>query len=147
NGAVVVWLASGSSAEPTAAHLADASAQRLAASQALAAADAPGIALWLVTTGATLGHDSSLNLLHAPVAGMFRTVATELPGVVCRLLDLDPASPDDHVELALAEFWAPPTEDEIAYRNGERFANQLAPANPDALPWRTVPAARRGDAA
>src|SRR6185437_2144820 len=146
NGAVVIWLTAASSGEPTTASIADATAPLLAVSQALAAADAPGIALWLATAGATLGHDGSLNLLHAPVAGMFRTVATELPGVVCRLLDLDPASPDDHVELALAEFWAPPTEDEIAYRNGERFANQLAPANPDALPWRTVPASQRGEA-
>ena len=147
NGTVVVWTPSSNDASPTVAGVVDVIAPLLKVSQALAGADAPGIALWLVTAGATMGHGSTLpNLIQAPVAGMLRTVATELPQVACRLLDLDPATPDDHVELALAELWTPPTEDEIAYRGGERFANHLVATNPDTLPWRPVPASQQVNA-
>src|SRR5205823_5148198 len=132
NGAVVVWLPSGRAGGVSplispVAEVIEFIEPLLKVSQALVAADAPGIALWLVTAGATIGHDAIVlpNLLQAPAAGMLRTIATELPGVACRLLDLDPTAPDDHVELALAEFWSPPPEDEIAYRRGKRFTNQL----------------------
>lgn len=142
NGAIVVWLSNAAN-EPTVTGIVDAIEPLLKVSQVLAAVDAPGIALWLVTSGATLGHDAAPNLIQAPAAGLLRTIATELPGVSCRLLDLDPDSPEDHVELALAEFWSPPPEDEIAYRRGERFANQTVASNPDTLPFRPVPASQQ----
>jgi acyl transferase domain-containing protein len=142
-GAVVVWQPS-LSAEPSVTAVTDAIDPLLKVSQALAAADASNIVLWLVTAGAAL--DGSPNLVQAPAAGLLRTVATELPKVACRLLDLDPAAPEDHVELALAEFWSPPSEDEIAYRKGERFANQLVAASADGLPFRPVPATQQADA-
>jgi acyl transferase domain-containing protein len=134
-GAVVVWLPT-LTGESSVANVANAVEPVLKTAQALAAADASA-SLWVVTSGATL--DGSPNLVQAPAAGLLRTIATELPKVTCRLLDLDPAAKDEHIELALAELWSNPPEDEIAYRNGERFANQLQPANPDGLPLRTVP--------
>lgn len=147
NGSVVVWAAEmNSGAQPSLNEVLATITPLLSAGQTLAAADSAGLSLWLVTAGATWGHDdgtlSSPNLGQAPAAGMLRTIATELPQVTCRLLDLDPTTPEDHVETALAELWSPPAEDEVAYRSGKRFAAQLQPINPDTLGWRTAPATR-----
>jgi acyl transferase domain-containing protein/acyl carrier protein len=141
NGAVVVWLPT-VAGEPSVSAVANAVEPLLKTAQALADATT---SLWLVTSGAVL-HGSP-NLVQAPVAGLLRTVATELPKVRCRLLDLDPAAPEDHLETALAEFWSNPPEDEIAYRNGERLANQLVPASADGIPFRPVPKLEQADAA
>ncbi|MCE9529721.1 MAG: type I polyketide synthase [Planctomycetes bacterium] len=114
----------------------------LKAAQALVAADLAEVSLWLVTSGATWGHDGTVaapNLLQAPAAGLLRTVATELPRVICRLLDLDPADTAP-VATALSEIASQPAEDEIAYRGGKRFAAQLQTSNPDTLAWRSLPA-------
>lgn len=143
NGAVVVWLPT-LAGEPSVTAVSNAVEPLLKTAQSLAAADA-ACSLWLVTSGAIL-HGSP-SLVQAPVAGLLRTVATELPKVRCRLLDLDPAEPEDHLETALAEFWSNPPEDEIAYRNGERLANQLVPAGADGIPFRTVPKLQQADAA
>ncbi|MDB5306278.1 MAG: polyketide synthase family protein, partial [Gemmataceae bacterium] len=144
-GAVVVWATGAPDQEsPSVDGVVARLEPLLRTAQALAAADAAGVTLWLVTAGATWGHDggpAAPNLLTAPAAGLLRTAATELPKVTCRLLDLDPTTPEDHVELALGELWAPPPEDEIAYRGGQRFACRLRPTNPDTIGWRAVPAA------
>lgn len=148
NGGVVIWAAgTPQSATPSVGGVLQVVEPMLKTAQALAAVGAEGISLWLVTAGATFGHADSppSDLARAAAAGMFRTVATELPKVVCRLVDLDPAAPADFVELTLAELWSN-GEDEVAYRGGARFGSQLAPADPDSLPWRPVPAAQAATA-
>ena len=105
-------------------------------------------ALWLVTVGATFGQEGrSPDLRTAPAAGMLRTIATELPKVTCRLLDLDPTAPGEHIERALAELQSISMEDEVAYRGGERFACRLNAVSPDALALRTLPATQSENAA
>jgi len=135
NGAIVVWLPH-LAGEPSVAAVANATETLLKTAQAIGDATT---SLWLVTSGAIL-HGTP-NLVQAAVAGVLRTVATEYPKVSCRLLDLDPAAADEQVETALAEFWSNPPEDEIAYRNGERLANQLVPASADGIAYRSIPRA------
>ena len=151
NGVVVVWAAApAAKATPSVGAIADAIDPLLKVGQSIGAANAPGVTIWYVGAGATWGHADAAggpDLVQAPAAGVLRTIATELPKATCRLLDLDPTAPGEHVELALAEFWSVSAEDEIAYRNGVRFVNQLAPANPDALPWRPLPQAQAASAA
>ncbi len=147
SGAVVVWgggkLSVGT---PTVEGVAGASEVLLNAAKMLTTADTPA-ALYLVTTGASIGHtQGTADLRVAPMAGMFRTVATELPKVTCRLLDLDPAVPHEHVATALSELQSASVEDEVAYRGGERYACRLAPVSPDSLPWRAVSPAQLLDA-
>jgi hypothetical protein len=95
-----------------------------------------GLRLWLVTAGGSWGQEGvKLNvpdLLQATVAGMFRTVSSELPGVTTRLLDLDPNS-ENAFAIAVGELLSDPPEDEISYRDGRRFACEISTINPDSL--------------
>ena len=79
--------------------------------------------LTLVTEGA-LPAQGACTLAHAPLAGLSRTIAAELPELAARLVDLDPARPDPEQSLdaLLCDM-----RGEIAIRGGRRLAPQLVP--------------------
>ena len=97
--------------------------------QELAAARRPGPApLWLVTRGAQpagglLAADA---LPAATVWGMGRTLAVEHADLWGGLVDLDPSSPAEDAAASLgAQLLAADGEDQVAFRNGERFVARL----------------------
>ncbi len=144
NGTVVVWVAGiGAGEQPSVGGVLAALDPLWKTAQELAASGPKGLTLWLVTAGATpdteFGGISPSGLLQAPAAGMLRTIATELPSVTCRLLDLDASTPATHIDEALGEIVSTPPEDEIAHRRGVRYTGRLQTVNPDSLGWLTVP--------
>jgi acyl transferase domain-containing protein/acyl carrier protein len=103
--------------------------------QALAAQQTsqPWPCLWLVTQGSQPVASPSLATLQvqqAPLWGLGRTIALELPDLHCRCLDLDPTvSPMDQVTQILQEVLGadqqPQPENQIAYCQGQRYVPQL----------------------
>jgi NADPH:quinone reductase-like Zn-dependent oxidoreductase/acyl carrier protein len=86
--------------------------------------------LWLVTRGAVAVEEASdaesIDVAQAPVWGMARVVAVELPQLRCVRVDLDPRSSDaSDVEQLFRELGSKDREDQIAYRQGERYTARL----------------------
>ncbi len=91
--------------------------------------------LWFVTSGAQPvaaevgGNSSSINVEQAPLVGMGRVAALELPDLRPRLLDLDPAAVSHNARSAATvvaqELNAATHEGEVAYRDGKRFVARL----------------------
>jgi acyl transferase domain-containing protein/NADPH:quinone reductase-like Zn-dependent oxidoreductase/thioesterase domain-containing protein/acyl carrier protein len=83
--------------------------------------------LWVVTRGAQMvgRTQAALNLSQAPLWGLGRVIASELPVLVCTLVDLDPCIPVSEPQSLLGELLAPDREDQIAYRDGHRWAARL----------------------
>jgi len=83
---------------------------------------------WFVTRGAqpVQGEMSAAGLAQSPLIGLARVMSQELPASWGGLIDLDL---NDDVELAarqvVEEVLRPDTEDQVAYRNGQRFAARL----------------------
>lgn len=87
--------------------------------------------LWLVTQAATeAGPDAApQHLSHAPIWGLGRVAATELPDLHCRLVDLPQSA--DAADLLLEELLRPDAENESAWRNGQRYTPRLVRENLD----------------
>ncbi len=104
-------------------------ASALCAVQALAAAGARA-KFSLVTRGAQAIADepvTAASLSQAPLWGLGRVIAVEHPELRCARIDLDPAAdPADQVAALVAELNAPDAEDQVAYRQGTRYAARLA---------------------
>lgn len=100
----------------------------------------------LVTSGATwsIPGDEGLRLrpMQSALAAMLRTVATELPQLGCRLVDLDPEDESTRVECVFAELAADVHDSESAYRSGRRYVQTFAKCAPGQLAARVVPARR-----
>ncbi|MBD2091227.1 type I polyketide synthase [Microcoleus sp. FACHB-1515] len=79
--------------------------------------------LWLVTQGAQPIESSTLQIQQAPIWGLGRVIAIEHPELRCVRLDLDPAGQND-AEL-LAEVTTEDSNDQVAYRRGDRFVPRL----------------------
>ncbi|VFM96818.1 MAG: Phosphopantetheine attachment site, partial [Candidatus Kentron sp. G] len=94
--------------------------------------------LWLVTRNAVsvAQTEDSLNIAQAPLWGMGKVIAQEHPALWGALID------DPDIDSLLAEIGAgddgdPEKEDQIAYRDGQRYVARLVrhePAPPDAAP-------------
>ena len=89
--------------------------------------------LWLVTQGAQrLESDTHPIQFHqTPLWGLGRVLALEHPELACRCVDLTPSSnPEDPSSSSLKnlvqELLAPETENQIAYRQGNRYIARLA---------------------
>ena len=100
--------------------------------------------LWLVTRHAqpVPGTIESLAVAQAPVWGLGKTIALEYPELHCTRIDLDGAA--DEVEALWHELLTE-TEDQVAYRNGQRYVARLAhyaPASQSAAPIRLEITAR-----
>jgi myxalamid-type polyketide synthase MxaB len=84
--------------------------------------------LWLVTRGtqAITAAPAALQIQQAPLWGIGRVIALEHPELRCIRLDLDPAGTADMQSLWQALSF-PTVEDQIAYRQGDRFVARLLP--------------------
>jgi acyl transferase domain-containing protein/acyl carrier protein len=94
-----------------------------------ASVSAPQRSFWLVTCGAQPPWTSDLPALAAAsVWGLGRVLAVEHPEIWGGIVDLDPAaSPQEHVEVIIAQAETPMGEDQCSFRGGVRFVPRLMP--------------------
>lgn len=85
--------------------------------------------LWLVTQGAqAVPGTPAFSIEQAPTWGLGRTLQLEQPNLATKLVDLDPAETvEEQAQRLLAELLATDTEDQIAHRDGQRYAPRIAP--------------------
>ena len=85
--------------------------------------------LWLITRGAQPAGEETLPLdtAQTPLWGLGRVVAQEHPMFWGGLIDLEPRSsvPEDAAHQLWKEISAPDGEDQIAFRQGRRYAGRL----------------------
>ncbi len=82
--------------------------------------------LWLVTRGAVPVGNHSLNIAQSPLWGLGKVIALEHPEFWGGMLDLSPDSKfEDEATLLLAEIQDSQGEDQIAFRNGQRYVARL----------------------
>jgi acyl transferase domain-containing protein len=89
-------------------------------------ASAPRI--WAVTRGAeAVADETALAVAQAPLWGLGRVIGLEHPDLWGGLVDLPPdeASRDAGIDALATEIRTPDGEDQIAYRNGQRYAARL----------------------
>ena len=100
--------------------------------QALARQEgAPSPRLWLVTRGAQSveAPASPPAVAQAPLWGFGLVAAIEHPDLRCGRVDLDTGSAEDNARTLLAELGTSDGEDQVAFRDSERFAARLVPAS------------------
>ena len=102
--------------------------------------------LWLITRGAQPAGEETLPLdtAQSPLWGLGRVVAQEHPMFWGGLMDLEPrpSVPEDTAHQLWKEITAPDGEDQIAFRQGRRYAGRLirkprSASQPAPLSWRT----------
>jgi acyl transferase domain-containing protein/acyl carrier protein len=88
--------------------------------------------LWLVTRGAQAAGPAlhPLNVEQAPLWGLGKVISLEHPELRCVTLDLDPRRDADEARHLVDELLSPDDENEIAYRNGDRYVPRLTPCTP-----------------
>ncbi|TMG92386.1 MAG: acyltransferase domain-containing protein, partial [Betaproteobacteria bacterium] len=141
---IIVCAWTGEYLEPSAETVLDADWPLMQLAQSLAAHPRP-VRLLLVTAGATWGQPgmaSRVDLQQATLAALLRTIATELPHVQCRLLDLDPETPQQHIAQTLRELLSDAHESEVSHRGGLRFAQRIGLQQLHELSPRLLPARR-----
>ncbi|UUA73395.1 SDR family NAD(P)-dependent oxidoreductase [Cellvibrio sp. QJXJ] len=91
--------------------------------QALGKANIP---MWIITQGAvSIGNENArLNPIQGMLWGMGRTLPMEKPQADCCLVDTDPAA-IVNVSTIFQEIFSGGDEDQVAYRQGARFAGRL----------------------
>jgi acyl transferase domain-containing protein/acyl-CoA synthetase (AMP-forming)/AMP-acid ligase II/acyl carrier protein len=102
--------------------------------------------LWLVTQGsvATAMESDMPGLAQSLLWGMGKVIAQEHPEFHCVCMDLDPNSTiEDEASALFEEVWSKNTqgEDQIAFRQGQRYVARLVQGNPYDLtkPFRLRP--------
>ncbi|WP_168734901.1 type I polyketide synthase [Deinococcus sp. KSM4-11] len=106
----------------------------LALAQALSGlTDAPP--LTVVTRGTQAVHvNEAVQPFQAALWGLARVIGVESPQLKPRVIDLDArATPQDAAALLVQELVSGSTEDEVAYRHGERFVHRLRRPSVNAL--------------
>ncbi|MBE9169055.1 SDR family NAD(P)-dependent oxidoreductase [Pleurocapsales cyanobacterium LEGE 06147] len=85
--------------------------------------------LWLITRATQAVEETSvpLQVQHAPLWGLGRTLALEHPELHCVRLDLEPSDMGREIQTLFEELWSPDVEDQIAYRQGIRHVARLVP--------------------
>ncbi len=88
--------------------------------------------LWLVTRGAQpVVAEDRLAVAQAPIWGLGKSVAFELPQFQCTLVDLDPGAYATETAGFLAkELLLADAEDQVALRGGRRMVARLFPHHP-----------------
>lgn len=83
--------------------------------------------LWLITRGASpvLPGESMANLPQITLKAMGKAIALENPEYQCICLDLPPESELEETNLLLAEICSETRENEVAFRNNQRYIPQL----------------------
>jgi myxalamid-type polyketide synthase MxaE and MxaD len=108
----------------------------------------PEVRLWVVTRGAVPFKNESLALASSPLWGLGKVIAMEQPALWGGMLDLSPDVPlnkdeaFDEAQAAalLVEIWAPSGEDQLAWRDGERYVARLVrPTYQTGQTWRVEP--------
>ncbi|WP_394839239.1 SDR family NAD(P)-dependent oxidoreductase [Pendulispora rubella] len=88
---------------------------------------APSARLWLVTRGAqAYPPGAALNVAQAPILGLGRVLANELPGLSCTRIDLDAVTSSADGDALFDELGCADGENEIAWRGGTRHVARLA---------------------
>jgi acyl transferase domain-containing protein/NADPH:quinone reductase-like Zn-dependent oxidoreductase/SAM-dependent methyltransferase len=84
--------------------------------------------LWVVTRGAqpVRADAESVAVTQAPIWGLCRTMAFELPEIRCARVDLDPSAVSDNSQLLFEEIWFGDEEDQVAFRDNVRYVARLA---------------------
>jgi NADPH:quinone reductase-like Zn-dependent oxidoreductase/SAM-dependent methyltransferase len=97
--------------------------------------------LWLVTrdTVSVEENDNNSGLISSILWGMGKAIALEYPDSICQRIDLDiNSSLDEQVEALLTEIQRDSREDQIAFRNGNRYTAKLAPYLPNRATQLTI---------
>ena len=83
--------------------------------------------LFFITRGLFKVNDEAgpLNLFQAPFWGLGRVISSENPDMACIKIDLPSQANEGEIKSLLHEIWSPDREDQIALRNGKRFALRL----------------------
>ena len=92
--------------------------------------------LWLVTRGAQSVGDrgESTAVVQAPLWGLGRVMAHEMPGWHPTLIDLGSQATDEEIHSLLEEVWTDGDEDEIALRGGARYVHRYVHGSQQAAP-------------
>ncbi|RKZ75434.1 MAG: short-chain dehydrogenase, partial [Candidatus Parabeggiatoa sp. nov. 1] len=83
--------------------------------------------LWLVTRGAVPIGQHPLSIAQSPLWGLGKVVALEYPEFWGGLLDMSPDATEDEALMLLAEIQDSQGEDQIAFRDGQRYVARLVP--------------------
>jgi acyl transferase domain-containing protein/acyl carrier protein/ribosomal protein S18 acetylase RimI-like enzyme len=97
--------------------------------------------VWVLTRGAVSARpgEDPFELAQAPLWGLGKVIDLELPECRCIRLDLDPAGGDAEAWVAeISDSRAEDTENQLAFRGGERLAARL-------VPWRRAVSELAGD--
>ncbi|NER93305.1 MAG: SDR family NAD(P)-dependent oxidoreductase [Symploca sp. SIO1B1] len=84
--------------------------------------------LWLVTQGAQcVAEQTTMHVQQSPLWGLGRVMALEHPELKCHRVDLDPENANIAVGINMLqkELSAPDTEDQVVYRQGQRYVARL----------------------
>lgn len=83
--------------------------------------------LWVVTRGTQPVADSEIvSLAPASLWGLSRVASyQEHTNIWGGIIDLDPVHSDDEISMLLEEVWNPDNEDQIAFRNQQRYCVRL----------------------
>jgi acyl transferase domain-containing protein/acyl carrier protein len=76
---------------------------------------------------------AALSLDASPLWGLGAVTGFEHPELRPLMVDLDPAAPGDGASELVAELFAPPDEDRLAWREGKRLAPRFIPSASPAL--------------
>jgi len=94
--------------------------------QAVAQCPALHAKLWLITqTTQTVDVPISLHSQQSTLWGFARTLRLEHPNLPCICVDLPPSLNPETLELLLTDLYTPDKENQIAYRQGDRFVARL----------------------
>jgi phthiocerol/phenolphthiocerol synthesis type-I polyketide synthase C len=96
--------------------------------------------VWFGTRGAQpAGPDvAPVQMAQAPLWGLGRVIALELPEMWGGLIDFDIGTSAGEAAILLQEIRRPDKEDQVAFRDGKRYVYRLAPDNVPqgrTLPW------------
>ena len=100
--------------------------------QALTSRFAGSPHLWLVTKGAqSVKSNESISVEQSPVWGLGKIISFELQELKCARIDLDPQQDtEESVSLLTRQIITEDNEDQIAFRENNRFVLRLASFNP-----------------
>ncbi len=115
------------------------------ANTAAAKNDAVPPRIWLVTSGAQpVTPDTSLALTQSLAWGIGKTIGLEQSAMWGGLIDLDPVDTTGQSSTLFREIWQADGEQQVAFRQGQRFVARLAQAP---IPTPTQPLPFRPDGA
>jgi NADPH:quinone reductase-like Zn-dependent oxidoreductase/acyl carrier protein len=123
---VHLWSLDGDQEQPSSRKQSLAISSALYLTQALAQEDMrTQTRLWLATRGGqpVVPDQPPLDLSQTGLWGLGGVIALEFPGLHCTRIDLDPI--ETATDLLLADLLEPDSENQIAYRQGERLVPRL----------------------